>query len=158
MAKKKTNEEVAQKFITELFELLGIEAKFTVKEGVDEDKEPLLNISIEAKEEAGLLIGSHGATLHAIQSFLSMSIKQNTGDWVRVELDVDGWKEKQDEYLKELSTQAASRARSTGEPQNLYNLNPSQRRTIHMFLKDEEGIATESQGEGEGRYLVIKPA
>jgi spoIIIJ-associated protein len=86
-----------------------------------------------------------------------MAIKQETGEWVRVSLDVDGWKDKQDQYLKDLAVQAANRARTTGEPQNLYNLNPSQRRTIHMHLGQESGIHTESHGEGEGRYLIVKP-
>jgi spoIIIJ-associated protein len=39
----------------------------------------------------------------------------------------------------------------------LYNLSPSQRRIVHMALADEEGIETTSEGEGAGRYLVVKP-
>jgi len=60
--------------------------------------------------------------------------------------------------LKNLAEQTAQRAIETSEPQNLYNLNPSQRRVIHMYLSENDDIVTESEGEGYERYLVIKKA
>ncbi len=155
MAKVKSLAKTSEDIAKDLFKLLNVDATFETTQ-TEENGEKGVSMAIKSAEEAGLLIGSHGATLHALESFLSMALKQKTGEWVRVTLDVDGWREKQDNYLRELAIHAAERARTTGEPQNLYNLNPSQRRTIHMYLKTEKGIATESLGEGEGRYLIIK--
>ncbi len=159
MAKQKTGvEKEVKTLIKELFASLGIEASAKVKlvdqEG-SEEKEIYLEIA--APEETGLLIGAHGSTLNAIQSFIAMSLKQKTGDWYRVVVEIGDWRKKQEEYLVGLAKQAAERARLTGEPQNLYNLKPSQRRIIHLSLSKEEGIETESQGEGESRYLIVKP-
>lgn len=148
------------KLVERLLSLIGIDGK--VEATLEEEKgeegiQKTLNISVDAQEEAGLLIGSRGATLHSIQSFLAMALKQKTGEWVRIVLDVGDWRQKHEDYLEGLAVQAAERVRVTGEPQYLYNLTPSQRRVIHMALGKEEGISTESEGEGDERYLVVRP-
>ncbi len=116
-----------------------------------------MRIDIETEEETGLLIGRHGETIEAIQSILGMMLKKKTGDWVRIIVDVGGWREKQEERLRDLATQTAERAKETGEGQPLYNLSPAQRRVIHLTLADDPDIETESAGEDEERYLIIRP-
>lgn len=135
---------------SELLELLEIKAEIEITE-----QDEGYQLIIDPEEEAGLLIGSHGSTLSAIQSFLSIALKQKTGDWVRLTVDIGDWRQKQNEELEELADQAAMRARETGEPQNLYNLSPGQRRIVHMALSKMKDIETESKGEGNGRYLVV---
>ncbi len=135
----------------ELFGLLGVNADVKV-----EDKDEAYQVLIESSD-SGLLIGAHGTTLNAIQSFLAMAMKSKTGEWVRINVDVGGWKARHDEYLEELAQQAAERVRSTNEAQHLYNLSPAQRRVIHTYLGKEKDLITESVGEGEARYLVVKP-
>lgn len=144
-------EEELKKLTGELFELLGIEAKITVSE-----KDGVYQVDIDPKDQAGLIIGHKGETLGAIEMFLAMAMKKKKGEWVSVVANVGDWKEKQEDYLKTIADQAASRARETREPQPLYNLTPSQRRTIHLYLGDSNDIETESQGEGLERYLVIR--
>jgi spoIIIJ-associated protein len=140
----------------ELFSLLGIEAEIDV-EKEDQEGQEVFMVEVKAPSEAGLLIGAHGSTLHAIQSFLAMAVKQKTGDWVRVVVDIGDWRQKHEEHLSSLAKATAERAKSTGEAQQLYNLTPAQRRIVHMALSKEEGIVTESEGEGASRYLVVKP-
>jgi len=141
----------------QLLDLLAVPVSFILSEYQDPDSgETAFYLALEAEDESGLLIGSHGATLDALQSFLTLAMKQKTGDWVRVYLDVGQWRERHEEYLADLARQTAERARLTGEPQHLYNLKPAQRRIIHLALSNEKDIATESQGEGENRYLIVK--
>jgi spoIIIJ-associated protein len=137
-----------------LLNLMGVEAEVSVTE-TKENEETTLLVDIETEQETGLLIGAHGSTLQAVQTFLGMALRQSTGEWHRVVVNVGDWKEKQEETLRVLAENTAARARQTGEPQNLYNLTASQRRIIHMILAEDEGITTESQGEGEERYLVV---
>src|SRR5258708_6208040 len=144
-------EKKLQKLVSELFSLLEVKATADVSKEEDD----VYKITIETEDESGLLIGGQGTTLFAIQSFLSIAIKQETGEWVKIVVDIAGWRGKQEDYLNNLATQAAERAKSTKEPQKLYNLTPAQRRTIHMKLSDDKEIKTESEGEGEERYLVI---
>lgn len=145
----------AESFLNELFELLGVNAQVR-SEALDEGEEKSLKIAISSSDNAGLLIGSHGSTLQALQSIVALSLRQKQNAWIPVSLDVDSWRERQDEYLIEMARQSAQRALETDQPQYLYNLSPSERRVIHMALVDE-GVETASEGEGADRYLVIKP-
>jgi len=141
-------------FTNKLLELMGTKAKATA----NHDKEnEAIRVNIAAKEEAGLLIGHRGETLNAIQSVLGMMLRNKSEGWARVIIDIDGWRDKQEDQLKEIAVQTAQKARETGESQNLYNLSPSQRRLVHIVLSEEKDIATQSEGEGEERYLVVSP-
>jgi spoIIIJ-associated protein len=155
MAAKNLEKEIKE-LTDELLSLLKVEADFEIIKEV-KDKESIIKVEIQPKNETGLLIGRRGETLEAIQAFLRMVIKRQTGDWVKIVVNVGDWRTKQEEYLVNLAKQAAQRAKETGQDQNLYNLSPAQRRVIHLALAGEEDIETESQGEGEERYLSVKP-
>jgi len=154
MSKKtEKNIELLEKITKKLFSLLGTNSSFRVEE--DDENEAFL-IKIDSEEEAGLIIGSRGETLASIQTILGMIYRQRTGIWKRIIVDVRDWRQKQEERLQRLAKQTAERVITSGEPQSLYNLTPAQRRHVHMVLKEEEGIETESFGEGNERYLVVK--
>lgn len=142
-----------QKLVDKLLDLMGTKAKAVASE--DKENEAV-RVNIETDDEAGLLIGRHGETLDALQVILGMMVFQESKEWTRIIVNVGDWREKQEDQLKSLALQAAERARETGEPQTLFNLNASQRRIVHMVLTEEKDIETESSGEGKERYLVIK--
>lgn len=142
-----------EKLTNKLLSLMGISAKAEVEE--DTENEAVL-VDIQTEDEAGLLIGNRGETIRSLQAILGMMYKQKTGEWQRIVVNVADWREKQENRLRDLAMQAADTARNTGEPQPLYNLNPSQRRTVHMILAEEDGVITQSYGEGEDRYLVVE--
>lgn len=136
-----------------LLDLMLIKAEVAVE--YDEANE-VYKVTISSDEETGLLIGKKGQTLFSIQYILSSIVKTQTGEWKKLVVNVGDWREKQEEYYKDLAIRAAERVKLTGEPQNLYNLNASQRRLIHMALADNSEVTTESQGEGDERYLVVR--
>jgi spoIIIJ-associated protein len=140
----------------ELLAKVGVDAKASVTTE-EQEGQTVYKVLIDSPREAGLLIGAHGTTLQAIQSFLAMAIKQSTGEWARIVVDIGDWRQKAEAHLIGLARAAAERAKATGEPQPLYNLTASQRRIVHLALADEKGITTESEGEDAGRYLVVKP-
>jgi len=70
---------------------------------------------------------------------------------------VGDWRERQEEQLVKMASEVAERAKQTGEPQPLYNLTPAQRRVVHLELEKDSEVTTESTGEGNERYLVVKP-
>ena len=158
MAKQKTEfsaENEAKRIMTTLLELIGLEGTASVKEDKT-SAEPMIEVNIDAEKETGLLIGTHGSTLNAIQVFLGMALRQRSGEWMRVVVNIGDWKEKQEEQLTSLALQTSGRAKSTGEPQRLYNLTPSQRRVIHVALAEDSEIETVSEGEGAERHLIIR--
>lgn len=147
------NEKALKEITEELLQLMGTKAKAEVS--FDQENDALV-VNINASDETGLLIGRKGETLASLQVILGIVLKQKTGEWKRVIVNVGDYREKEEDYLKNLGLAAATRARETGEDQFLYNLKPGQRRIIHLALANESDISTESVGEGEERYLVVK--
>lgn len=153
-AKKKSKTETVKDLAEKLLSLMATEAGVKVAE----DKENgVVVVDIDAKEETGLLIGRRGETLMSIQMILGLMVRQKLGEAERVVVNVGDWREKEEERLRELAASAAQRAKETGEPQPLYNLLPAQRRVVHIALAEDADVETESVGEGEERYLVVKP-
>lgn len=150
-------EKELQSLLNELFDLIGIKVGIKIEAG-EQSGETIYKIEIDPGESAGLLIGAHGTTLSAIQSFAAIAVKQKTGEWVRISLDIAGWTEKQNLRLEELARTAAERAKQTGEEQRLYNLTPVQRRIVHTTLAEDKEIETVSEGEGQERYLIVRMA
>lgn len=150
MKNKKTLEKIAN----ELMSLIGTKAKITVTQDKGNDA---LVVKIEAGDETGLLIGRRGETLASLQMILGMALKQETGEWTRVIVDIGDYKKKEEDYLNSLAESAAKKAKETGDPQPLYNLTAAQRRVVHLALSSDKGVTTESVGEGKERYLVVKP-
>jgi len=111
----KTDAKVVVKKVAEkLLKLMGTSAKISVSE--DEENEAIL-IDLDTEEEAGLLIGVRGETLSSLQTIIGMIVRQKTGEWFRVLVNISDWRERQRERLESLARQAADRARDTGEPQ-----------------------------------------
>jgi spoIIIJ-associated protein len=150
----KNKTKILQDLTEELLSLMATGAKATVS--YDKDNKVFV-VNIETENETGLLIGKKGETLSSIQTVLGLLFKGKTGEWNRVVVNVGDYREKEEDYLKNLAMSTAQRAKETGEPQNLYNLKPWQRRIIHLALSENGDVVTESQGEGEERFLVVKP-
>lgn len=150
----KKNIETLKKLSEELLLLMSVDG---AKLEVDYDKEnEAYVVNIEAEDETGLLIGKKGETLASLQLILGVLLKQKVGEWSRVVVNVGDYREKEESYLRNLAQATAERAKETGQPQSLYNLKPWQRRVVHMALSEDSEVLTESMGEGEERYLVVK--
>jgi spoIIIJ-associated protein len=146
--------EILKKLTEELFALMKTNATVSV----DFNKEDgVFVVDINAGDETGLLIGKRGDTLLSIQNILAVIFKQKTGEWEKIIVNVGDYRQKEEEYLKNLAKTTVDRAIETGSAQNLYNLKAWQRRVIHMALADNKDITTTSEGEGEERYLIISP-
>src|SRR3989344_2128145 len=151
--KKVSLVKVIEELSEKLVELMGVTAEILV---VEDKENEVFRVSLTTSDASGLLIGHHGDTLNSIQSILGVMVKQKTDEWVRIVVDCSGWREKQDDRLKELARQTTERVVQTGEPQSLYNLTATQRRVIHLELANESRVETESMGEGVDRYLIVK--
>ena len=139
-----TEEKVTVKlenFLEEYFKLIELEVTFNVVEEVEVVK---VNLKTDG-DVAGLLIGAKGKNI----------IFNREEGQKNIVVNVDDWREKEEDRLEELARKTADHVKETGQPQNLYNLSASQRRIIHTFLAEFEGIKTESQGEGDERFLVV---
>ena len=139
-----------EKFLEEYFKLIELEVTFNVVEEVEVVK---VNLKTDG-DVAGLLIGAKGKNIYSFQRLLNIIFNREEGQ-KNIVVNVDDWREKEEDRLEELARKTADHVKETGQPQNLYNLSASQRRIIHTFLAEFEGIKTESQGEGDERFLVV---
>jgi spoIIIJ-associated protein len=152
MAKKQTPKDIVQTKLDELLSLMLTPVSFEIEEGEDS-----IQVHIESSEESGLLIGKYGKTIEALELILNLMVKQEMGEWTRVVLNIADWKEKQEERLASLAENVVSRVKETGTEQFIYNLSSAQRRTVHMLLSENTDVETLSDGEGQERYLIVRP-
>jgi spoIIIJ-associated protein len=104
------------------------------------------------------LVEGEGRTVDAMQLIANQAALRAGGeDAKRVVLDVEGDADQRAAYLARVAERAASRARETGRPVALEAMNPKDRRTVHVALREVEGIATMSVGDGRYRQVVVVP-
>jgi len=134
-----------------------VRAKWGMTEEVEvswDERAGAIKVQMEA-ENSGLLIGRHGATIEAIQVVLAGMIGKRLGRWLRVVCNVGDYREQREETLVQLALNTAKKAKFSGEAQKLTGLTASERRIVHMALANDAEVETFSEGEGEGRLLVI---
>lgn len=152
ITKSKLDENKVAESVKELIEHLGVSATAEISK-----IENTYFVDITS-EDSSLLIGKHGANLEAIQFALAVRLKTQTGEEdFELFVDVDGWRKQREEKLQEMAASLADKVAQSGKEEILYNLKPSERRVIHSVLTDHAKVTTLSEGEGESRYLVIKP-
>lgn len=106
---------------------------------------------------AGVLIGKRGQTLEAIQYIVEKIVNKQAEGRVRVQVDVEGYLDNRKANLEELAQKLADKTRKSGKPSSLGHMSAHDRRIVHLALKDDADVRTQSVGEGFYRKLVIFP-
>ncbi|UZE93384.1 MAG: KH domain-containing protein [Candidatus Nealsonbacteria bacterium] len=119
-------------------------------------KDITLPINLET-EEPQILIGEKGQTLVDIQRLLKAILKRKIQENFYIDLDINGYKKKKVEYLKELARSVADEVSLMKEEKNLPPMPAYERRVIHMELAERSNIATESIGKEPERRVIIRP-
>ena len=109
--------------------------------------------------DTGILIGHHGETLDAIQYLVNLSTlrksKQKDGDYVKIVVDIEGYREKREETLRTLARRMAARAVKYKRNVFLEPMNAYERRIIHSELQSFENVSTHSVGADKDRKIII---
>ncbi len=114
---------------------------------------------IEVKtEDPQILIGERGQTLSDIQHLLKIILRKKTEELFYVNVDVNDYKKKKTEYLKELANSVADDVILSKEEKALSPMRAFERRIVHMELAERSGVITESIGERDERKVVVKPS
>ena len=107
--------------------------------------------------DSGVLIGKRGQTLEAIQYLLEKMVNKKSTNRVRVLVDVEGYLDKRKNNLQSMASRMAEKAKRTKKPVTIGQMNAHDRRIVHIHLKDESGVRTQSIGDGYYRKLMIFP-
>lgn len=148
-------EDVLKETLEEILKMLGTEYKKVTVEETEKD-EYLVNIE---SDNASMLIGYHGENIQAMQHLLKvLTWKKADRENFNILLDVDKYRQRQEENVLNLTTRKVEAARKTGRPQILPPMSPYFRRKIHLHCMGVgfEDIETDSHGEDDRRHVVIK--
>ena len=139
----------ASSFLQSLFEGTGLNLKVTAKET---PAECLLDLS---GPDAELLQAEGGELLQALQHLVSQAFGRMLPDGQRLVCDVEGFRATREAELRAMANLAAERVRASGAPFVFGEMNPNERRIIHLTLADAEDLFTESVGEGSARKVRV---
>ncbi|MDP9211725.1 MAG: hypothetical protein M3N59_00375 [bacterium] len=138
-----------RELLAELLAKMGIDA--TVEQR--EDDPPLLEI-VDVEDPA-TLIGHRGEAIRSLQHVLRVMVARAGGSPTAI-VDVDGYRSRQQGQLKETAKQKAEEVKQTGRLTVLSPMTSYERRLVHVELRDDPAVTTESIGEGGSRRVMIK--
>jgi spoIIIJ-associated protein len=135
---------------------MGINARVDVRLASQDDNAPVvLDVS---GDDLGLLIGWRGETLRALQTIVNLMLgDEETEELRRIIIDVERYRARREDQVKELAKRLANRVMRSGERYTLDPMQPYERRAVHIALTEEPGVRTESTGKEPARRIVIHP-
>ncbi|MBR0449760.1 MAG: protein jag [Clostridia bacterium] len=147
-------EQEALAFIKKLIADMNIEAEITMTDGDNGEKRITVN-----GQSAAILIGHHGETLDSLQYLANLAankrIDGKKGEYVKISVDVEGYRAKREETLRALARKMAGRVIKYKKSVMLEPMNPYERRIIHSEIQGIEGVSTNSIGSENNRKVVI---
>lgn len=149
--------QVVKENVEKVIDLMGFKGECSITESLDDRTESKnLNCNIKVGEDSNFIIGQHGATLQALESVLrTISFKKGAKE--RLILDINNYRESKKNNIRRLALALADQVARDRKPQVLKPMNAFERRSVHVFLENDNRVSTESVGEGEERKIVIKP-
>ena len=142
--------QAAVDYLSPIFTLMGVE-NFTFS-AVKKGAATILKVS---GEHMGALIGRRGETMESLSYLASLVVNRMEGPYVKLGLDVGGYRNKREDDLSALARRIADRVIRTGCFYEMEPMNPYERHIIHTAIAGMEGVRSESKGEGRDRRVVI---
>jgi spoIIIJ-associated protein len=158
-ADEQTAGQVGQEVLTEMLRLMNIRASVEVMLGhelADEGQPPPIVLNITG-EDLGILIGRRGDTLRALQYLVRLMVSHRLKHWTNLIVDVENYVIRRRRTLEGLAKRVADEVARSGRMQALEPMPAYERRIIHVTLRKNPGVTTQSVGEGERRKVTIIP-
>ncbi len=154
-----TPQQVGREILTELLNLMGIEASVQSRLGEElaEENQPPPSILNITGDDLGLLIGRRGETLRALQYLVRLMVSHRIKRWSNLVVDVENYRVRRRRTLESLALRVARDVAHTRRTQSLEPMPAYDRRLVHMALRDHPQVTTRSVGEGERRKVTIIP-
>ena len=143
--------EIAKQLTLGLLERMGVktEVEGFLKEGA---------IYLDIKgDQGGILIGKHGRTLESLQMLVNRMVNKRLKNAMRVVLDIDDYRKRRADSMAQMAFQLGEKVKRTSRSQTVGPFAAHDRRIIHLTLKEDPSLKTESLGEGELKKVKIIP-
>lgn len=152
-------EEVSQELLDEterlvasLLDAMGFESRIDVY-----DAGGFVAVDV-SPDNTALFIGQKGETIDALQYLINASLNKGRTSRARIVLDAEGYRQRRVEAIQGMAHRTARRALREERTIELPPMNPAERRVVHLFLRDNPKVTTDSEGSGDGRRVRITPA
>ncbi|MBQ6502999.1 MAG: Jag N-terminal domain-containing protein [Flexilinea sp.] len=150
--------QITANVVRDLLEKMHVNATIQSKvgEAADDVDGRVIMIDIQG-DDLSFLIGRHSEVLHSLQYITSLIVGREVGHWVPLVIDVQGYRERRERQLRQMAVRMADQVVKTGRRISLEPMSATERRIIHLALRDNKDIMTESIGEEPNRKVVIYP-
>lgn len=138
-------------FATELLQKMGFDATVDAY-----DAGEVVQVDIGTKE-TGLLIGQKGETIDSVQYLINVAVYKDRPFLKRITVDTEGYRQRRVGALQGMAHRTARRAQRERRPIDLPPMAASERRVIHMYLKENPNVSTSSKGGEDERRVVVSP-
>ena len=154
-------EQVAKEIVRELLAHMGIEADVLAVDNpstmpLDAEDPPTIFIDVLG-HDLGMLIGRRGDHLSQLQYLVNLIANRRLDNWTRVVIDVEGYRTRREESLVGLAERVGRQVARSRRPIMLEPMPPNERRIVHLTLRENPEVATESTGEGSMRRVTVYP-
>lgn len=156
------DERVAKEIVGELLQQMGIAAEVVAVDNpstmpTDATEPPTIFIDILG-HDLGMLIGRRGEHLAQVQYLVNLLCNRRLNDWTRVVIDIEGYRSRREESLIDLAERVARQVARSRRPIVLEPMPPNERRIVHLALRQNPEVTTESSGEGNLRRITVQPS
>jgi spoIIIJ-associated protein len=110
-----------------------------------------------APDNIALFIGQKGETIDALQYLVNVSAFRDRPFFKRIVLDAEGYRQRRVEAIQGMAHRTARRAVRERRTVEMPPMNSSERRVVHLFLSENPGVTTESEGSGDNRRVKVSP-
>ena len=151
--------QVGQEVLTEILRLMNIRASVEITQGhelADEGEPPPIVLNITG-EDLGILIGRRGDTLRSLQYLVRLMVSHRLKHWTNLVVDVENYVIRRRRTLESLAQRVADQVARSGRMQALEPMSAYERRIVHVTLRKNAEVTTQSVGEGERRKVTIIP-
>lgn len=144
--------------VQELLHHMDVRAEVEAHLGEPDDDESPTPVMVDVRGgDLSFLIGRNAETLNALQLVTRLIVGKEVGHTAHVVIDIEGFRKRREDGLRQLAQRMAQQAVSSGRRQSLEPMSPAERRVIHMELRENPDVTTESSGEEPKRKVVIIP-
>ncbi|MCJ7695139.1 MAG: protein jag [Anaerolineaceae bacterium] len=147
--------QMAHNTVSDLLDKMGVNAEVQVEFGPEDDRNiaPIL-VNIEGND-LSFLIGRKSETINALQYIANLIVNKKLNKWIPLQIDVQNYRQRRERELSKLAKKIGEQVLSTGRQQSLEPMPPNERRIIHIALRENEELITESIGEDPYRKVTI---
>jgi spoIIIJ-associated protein len=151
--------QLAEETLRELLEHMGmagtsIDVYHAEPASTEEEAPWILNVE---GDDLGILIGRRGETLNALQYITRLIVSRELQRRANIVIDVEDYKARRESTLERLARKMAEQAKRLGKTVTLEPMPPNERRVIHVTLREDSEVETESIGSGDDRKVTIIP-